>query len=47
MSDHAAGGHADMDYPQHYATYNGFLTAIKVCLGALILLLVGMFIFLV
>jgi hypothetical protein len=47
MSDHATGGHPDMDYAEHNRTYAGFLTATKICLSAVILVLVGMYIFLV
>lgn len=47
MSDHSTGGHPAMDYAEHHRTYAGFLTATKLSLAAVILILVGMFIFLV
>jgi hypothetical protein len=47
MSDHATGGHAAMDYAEHNRTYNGFLTGTKFAIGFLVVLLVGMFVFLV
>ncbi len=47
MSEHHAGGHPEMDYVEHERTYAGFLTGTKVLVGLVILILVGMFIFLV
>lgn len=47
MSEHHAGGHPDMDYSEHTRTYEGFLTATKVLIGLVVLILAGMFIFLV
>lgn len=47
MSEHHAGGHPDMDYSEHKRTYEGFLTGTKVLIGLVVLLLVGMYIFLV
>ena len=47
MSDHAAGGHPAMDYAEHKRTYAGFLTATKLGVGFMVVLLLGMLIFLV
>jgi Bacterial aa3 type cytochrome c oxidase subunit IV len=47
MSEHHASGHPDMDYSAHERTYAGFLTATKISIGLVVLILVGMFIFLV
>jgi hypothetical protein len=47
MSTDMTGGHPDMDYAEHNRTYSGFLTGTKILAGFVILLLIGMFIFLV
>jgi Bacterial aa3 type cytochrome c oxidase subunit IV len=47
MSTDMTGGHPDMDYAEHNRTYSGFLTGTKVLASFVILLLIGMFIFLV
>lgn len=47
MSDHATGGHPAMDYAEHNRTYNGFLTATKFGVIFLVLLMLGMYVFLV
>jgi hypothetical protein len=46
MSLDTTGGHPAMDYPQHKATYAGFLRFTQVCIVLLVLLMVGMFTFL-
>jgi hypothetical protein len=40
-------GHPEMDYAEHNRTYAGFLTLAKAAIGAMVVLLVGMFVFLV
>lgn len=40
-------GHKDMDYPEHMATYRGFLRLTQYAIVLLVLLLVGMYWFLV
>ncbi len=48
MADHSTGEHETaMDYAQHQATYNGFITATKYVSGAIIILLLLMATFLV
>jgi hypothetical protein len=47
MSDHMAGGHPAMNYPEHHRTYGGFLTATKLVMAVLVVLLIGMYVFLV
>lgn len=47
MSEHAAGGHPDMDYAEHNRTYQGFVAGTKLIVGVLAVILVGMYIFLV
>lgn len=40
-------GHPDMDYREHVATYKGFLRFTQIGIVAMVLLLAGMFVFLV
>lgn len=47
MSIDYSGGHAAMDYDQHKQTYAGFLHYSKIAIVLLVLLLAGMYIFLV
>ncbi|MGH1417240.1 MAG: aa3-type cytochrome c oxidase subunit IV [Hyphomicrobiaceae bacterium] len=47
MSLDTSGGHKAMDYAEHTRTYAGFLRLTKISVVALILLLVGMYVFLV
>lgn len=35
-----AGGHSDMDYAEHDATYSLFLTLLKYLIGVVILILI-------
>lgn len=44
--DHS-GGHSAMDYAEHSRTYNGFLKGTIVLGSTVILILVGMFFFLI
>ncbi len=47
MSIDYSGGHTAMDYNQHKDTYSGFLRYSKIGIVFLVLLLTGMYIFLV
>ncbi|MBK9078882.1 MAG: aa3-type cytochrome c oxidase subunit IV [Hyphomicrobium sp.] len=47
MSIETSIGHPEMDYAEHNRTYAGFLTLAKAAIGAMVVLLVGMFVFLV
>lgn len=46
MSVDTSGGHPDMDYPQHKATYAGFIRGTQIGVVLLVLLLAGMAVFL-
>jgi hypothetical protein len=47
MSIDTSKGHPAMDYAEHTATYSGFLSLTKYLIAFLIVLLVGMYYFLV
>ena len=47
MAVKTSDGHPAMDYAAHEQTYSGFLKGAQVLTGAVILLLAGMFFFLV
>lgn len=47
MAIETTGGHPDMDYAEHMATYHGFLKAVQIGVAALVVLLIGMYVFLV
>jgi Bacterial aa3 type cytochrome c oxidase subunit IV len=47
MSSNHAGGHPDMDYPEHNRSYQRFVTGTKYAVIVLTVILVGMFVFLV
>jgi len=42
-----SGGHPDMDYAEHMRTYEGFLRLSKMLIAFLVVLLTGMYFFLV
>jgi Bacterial aa3 type cytochrome c oxidase subunit IV len=42
-----SGGHPEMDYAEHERTYSRFLTFAKIGIGFLVVLMVGMYVFLV
>ena len=46
MSVDTSGGHPDMDYAQHKATYAGFIRGTQIGVVLLVLLLAGMAVFL-
>jgi Bacterial aa3 type cytochrome c oxidase subunit IV len=47
MAIDTSKGHPDMDYAEHTATYKGFLRLTQIAIVLLVLLLIGMFVFLV
>ena len=47
MSVDTSNGHPAMDYEQHKATYNAFIRFSKIAIVLLVLLLAGMYYFLV
>jgi len=47
MAIDTSGGSPEMDYAAHTATYLGFLRAVQIAIVFLVLLLVGMYVFLV
>jgi hypothetical protein len=47
MSVDTSRGHPAMDYNEHNRTYAGFVGLIKIAIIFLVLLLVGMYVFLV
>lgn len=47
MSVDTSNGHPAMDYNQHTETYKGFLRIAKIGIVLLVLLLAGMYVFLV
>jgi hypothetical protein len=47
MSVDTSNGHPAMDYNQHKATYNAFIRFSKIAIVLLVLLLAGMYYFLV
>jgi hypothetical protein len=47
MGINTSGGHPAMDYAEHTRTYEGFLRLTKALIIFLVLLLAGMFFFLV
>lgn len=47
MAVDTSRGSAAMDYAEHNRTYNGFLTATKFGIAAMVVLLLGMYVFLV
>ena len=47
MAIETTNGHPDMDYVEHTGTYSGFLKITQYTIVFLVLLLVGMFYFLV
>ena len=47
MAVDTSKGNPKMDYAAHTSTYNGFLKLIQYTIVSIILLLVGMFVFLV
>ena len=47
MSVDTSNGHPAMDYDQHKGTYNAFLRYSKIGIVLIIMLLVGMYLFLV
>ncbi len=46
MSVDTSGGHKDMDYAQHKATYSGFIKGTQIGVVLLVLLLIWMAVFL-
>jgi hypothetical protein len=46
MSVEPTGGHPDMDYAQHQATYASFLRGVQISVACIALVLIGMAIFL-
>lgn len=47
MAVNTSGGHPAMDYNEHQRTYAGFIHFTKIGIGALVVLLAGMYFFLV
>lgn len=47
MGIDSASGHPAMDYAEHQRTYAGFITAAKIGIAAMVVLLGGMYVFLV
>jgi hypothetical protein len=47
MSINTSGGHPAMDYAEHTRTYHGFLKLTKMLIIFLVVLLAGMYFFLV
>jgi uncharacterized membrane protein len=47
MSIDTSRGHDAMDYKEHVGTYNGFIRMTQIAVVFLIVLLVGMYVFLV
>ena len=47
MSVDTSEGHKDMDYSEHTRTYSGFIKLTQISIVLLVLLMVGMFLFLV
>ena len=47
MAIDTKGGHPSMDYHEHVGTYRGFLKASQISIVFLVLLLAGMYLFLV
>ena len=47
MAISTSGGHPSMDYAEHMRTYEGFLRLTKIMIAFLIVLLTGMYFFLV
>ena len=47
MAVNTSGGHAAMDYSEHNRTYHGFLKGAQIGIVALVILLAGMYVFLV
>jgi hypothetical protein len=47
MGINTSGGHPDMDYSEHMRTYEGFLRLTKTLIAFLVVLLGGMYFFLV
>ncbi len=47
MSLDTSEGHKDMDYPEHERTYAGFIKLTKISVVAMVLLMAGMYVFLV
>lgn len=47
MSIDTSKGHPEMDYAEHTGTYKGFILLTKIATVVLVLLMVGMFYFLV
>jgi hypothetical protein len=47
MSVDTSRGHPAMDYKEHNRTYAGFVSLVKISVVLLVLLLVGMYVFLV
>ncbi|MEO1281579.1 MAG: aa3-type cytochrome c oxidase subunit IV [Pseudomonadota bacterium] len=47
MSNDLSGGHPDMDYAEHKKTYSAFLKGTQVLVVLVVLILVGMYVFLV
>ncbi len=47
MAVDTSHGHRAMDYAEHNRTYSGFLTATKFGVAAMVVLLLGMYVFLV
>jgi Bacterial aa3 type cytochrome c oxidase subunit IV len=47
MSVDTSKGHPAMDYAEHNATYSGFIKLTKIAVVFLVLLMAGMYVFLV
>lgn len=47
MSVDTSDGHPAMDYREHQQTYAGFITAVKIGVVSIAILLIGMAVFLV
>lgn len=47
MAIETKGGHPDMDYAEHMSTYHGFIKTVQIAVVFLVVLLIGMYVFLV
>lgn len=47
MATNDAHGHPAMDYTEHNRTYHGFLKATQIGVASLVVLMLGMYVFLV
>lgn len=47
MSVDTSGGHPEMDYKEHTRTYAGFLRGLQIIIGAVVLTLILMAVFVV